>query len=121
MGVGGGHRGRLGLRAASGVLLILVALGAWEPAALLAGDSSGELRPPSGATGQAQVAMGTCALGDEEQAIAQALGSTPEQRRQWLTCQPILAAVARARAEDMARRGYFGHTNPEGLGPNYLL
>jgi uncharacterized protein YkwD len=47
--------------------------------------------------------------------------SDPEQGRPSLTCQPILAGVARARAEDLARRGYFSHTNPEGLGPNYLV
>ncbi len=30
-----------------------------------------------------------------------------------------LARSARLRAEDMARRNYFGHVNPDGIGPNY--
>lgn len=33
---------------------------------------------------------------------------------------PVLDSVARARAWDMAARGYFAHVNPDGLGPNAL-
>ncbi len=32
-----------------------------------------------------------------------------------------LTAVARARALDMGRRGYFDHVNPDGHGPNYMV
>lgn len=34
---------------------------------------------------------------------------------------PILCKVARARAADLARRGYFAHVNPDGEGPNLLV
>ncbi|WP_188507723.1 CAP domain-containing protein [Parapedobacter pyrenivorans] len=32
-----------------------------------------------------------------------------------------LASVAEAKAMDMARRNYFDHTDPDGLGPNYHI
>lgn len=44
-----------------------------------------------------------------------------EQRRPSLTYEPILGRVARERAADLAQRQYFGHTNPDGLGPNTLV
>jgi len=34
---------------------------------------------------------------------------------------PILTAVARARAADMANRRYFSHVDPDGYGPNHLI
>jgi uncharacterized protein YkwD len=45
----------------------------------------------------------------------------PEQRRANPAPHPILTQVARARAEDMAQRGYFDHVNPDGLGPNHFI
>jgi uncharacterized protein YkwD len=63
----------------------------------------------------------TCALSAEEQALAGYMVEHPEQQRASLTCHPILARVARERAEDMARRHYFSHINPDGFGPNYLV
>ncbi len=63
----------------------------------------------------------TCALSSEEQALAGYMVEHPEQQRASLTCHPILAQVARERAEDMAQRHYFSHTNPDGFGPNYLV
>jgi uncharacterized protein YkwD len=62
-----------------------------------------------------------CALAGGEAAVLAKMASHPEQRRPSLTCDPILASVARARAEDMADRDYFGHVNPDGIGPNYLV
>jgi uncharacterized protein YkwD len=59
-----------------------------------------------------------CGLNEQEQAIAQLMLSDPNQQRQNPVCDPILAQVARARARDMALRGYFGHTDPDGNGPN---
>ena len=63
----------------------------------------------------------TCGLSAEEQALADYMVEHPQQQRASLTCHPILAQVARERAEDMARRHYFGHVNPDGFGPNYLV
>jgi len=62
-----------------------------------------------------------CALSPEEAEIARYMREHPDQRRPSLTCHPILARVARERAEDMARRRYFSHVNPDGYGPNYLV
>jgi len=49
------------------------------------------------------------------------LRTDPRQQRADPRCNAILAAVARARAQDMVARDYFGHTNPDGYGPNYLV
>ena len=38
-----------------------------------------------------------------------------------LTWNPILAKVAETKAADMARRNYFGHTDPGGYGMNYYI
>jgi hypothetical protein len=62
-----------------------------------------------------------CSFSPEEQALSDLLINDPDQQRAVLTCQPILAQVARQRAEDMAQRGYFDHITPEGYGPNYLV
>lgn len=63
----------------------------------------------------------TCLLNLQEQQIAEYMRTHPEQQRPSFICDPILAQVARARAQDMADRAYFGHTNPDGFGPNYLV
>lgn len=62
-----------------------------------------------------------CLVHPEEEDLARYMIEHPEQQRPSLTCHPILAQVARERAEDMARRHYFGHVNPDGYGPNYLV
>jgi uncharacterized protein YkwD len=61
----------------------------------------------------------SCSLSSEEQQIARYMIQHPDQQRLSLTCHPILARVARERAEDMARRRYFAQPNPDGFGPNY--
>lgn len=43
----------------------------------------------------------------------------PQQKRTMLRPDAILMQVARARAADMAQRGYVGHVDPEGHGPNW--
>lgn len=63
----------------------------------------------------------TCLSAPEELELANLLLNDPNQQHSVLTCHPILAAVARQRAADMAQRGYFSHTTPEGYGPNYLV
>lgn len=62
-----------------------------------------------------------CALNAEEQGVADHLRAHPDQRRATMRCDARLAAVARAKAVDMAVRGYFGHVTPEGKGANTLV
>ncbi|MCA9929942.1 MAG: hypothetical protein KC419_15770, partial [Anaerolineales bacterium] len=62
-----------------------------------------------------------CGLNDEETAVAALAMTDPNQGRPSMTCDPILAQVARARAQDMAQRQYFGHVDPDGYGPNYKV
>jgi uncharacterized protein YkwD len=62
-----------------------------------------------------------CAPSAETAAIAQAMREHPRQQRRALTCHSTLVAVAQAKAEDFARRRYFAHTAPDGIGPNHLL
>ena len=61
-----------------------------------------------------------CGLNANERAVADLMVAAPEQQRETPVCDPILARVARARARDMALRGYFSHTNPDGDGVNLL-
>ncbi len=70
----------------------------------------------------AQLAGSALSLTPEEQALAARLVNDPGQHRNRfeLTRDPILTAVARSRAIDMAKRRYFSHVNPDGNGPNYL-
>ena len=56
-----------------------------------------------------------------EAEMAALLVSDPGQRRERMSRNAILDSVARARAQDMADRGYFGHVNPDGLGANTLV
>ncbi len=53
--------------------------------------------------------------------IANRMKSASGQRRAFLAFDPILSQVARERAADMAKRGYFDHIDPDGHGANYLL
>ena len=63
----------------------------------------------------------SCELNEQESAVFNLMREHPDQGRIQLNCNPILAKVARERAEDMATRGYFDHVNPDGHGPNYLV
>lgn len=62
-------------------------------------------------------------LSADEQEIANFLTGDKGQRRDRsrMRLDPILTSVAQARAQDMAARRYFSHTNPDGLGPNALV
>jgi hypothetical protein len=62
-----------------------------------------------------------CALTPKEHALAALLIAKPAQLRAKLDCDPQLVALARERAQDMAKRGYFKHHTPEGVGPNDFL
>ncbi|RYD69628.1 MAG: CAP domain-containing protein, partial [Verrucomicrobiaceae bacterium] len=60
-------------------------------------------------------------LTSQEQALASSLTGSSGQNRPFLRLDPTLTQVARSRAADMARRGYFAHVNPDGKGPNQLI
>ena len=62
-----------------------------------------------------------CPRNTQEQALADLFENDPGQQRSTIICDPILTKVAQERALDMATRGYFSHSNPDGLGPNYLV
>lgn len=61
-------------------------------------------------------------LADQEQELAKRLvGDRGQQRNsRRMVLDPVLTAVARARAADMAKRHYFSHTDPDGNGPNSI-
>lgn len=69
----------------------------------------------------AQVRWSDSVSAMREGEFARILTTAREQRRTALTRNATLDSVARARAWDMATRGYFAHVNPDGLGPNTLL
>lgn len=60
-------------------------------------------------------------LSPQEAAIAGFMVNDPDQQRPAMQLDPILSAVARERAQDMADRDYFSHTNPDGFAANYLV
>lgn len=65
--------------------------------------------------------LAVAALNSQEQLLANLLVGASGQQRVNMTLDPILSKVARERAADMAKRRYFGHTNPDGHGANYLV
>jgi hypothetical protein len=67
------------------------------------------------------VSASTVTLLPQEQAIANYMTTNPGQGRPYMVLDPIIEAVARARAKDMAVRNYFSHVNPDGVAANYLL
>ena len=62
-----------------------------------------------------------CTMNSEEQTIANNAINHAGQGRVTMNCDPTLAEVARAKAQDMAERSYFGHTDPDGVGPNHKV
>jgi uncharacterized protein YkwD len=62
-----------------------------------------------------------CPIHQQSQAVANFAINDSEQQRPQMICSPILAQVAYEKALDMGTRNYFGHTNPDGVGPNYLV
>lgn len=60
-------------------------------------------------------------LNSEETAVANQAMSHPDQGRAVMQIDSTLAQVARAKAEDMAKRDYFGHIDPDGVGPNHKV
>lgn len=120
---------RLGRRALTGLSLALLTLVALlTPAQAASADypcrvalpmALGAQRPtPTPAPTPSPTPAGPCA---QAQVMAALIAGHPGQRRATMVLDPILQQVAQARAEDMAARHYFDHTNPEGYGPNYLV
>jgi hypothetical protein len=60
-------------------------------------------------------------LNPQEQQIFNSLKFAAGQRRPFVVLDPILCRVARQKAADMANRGYYSHTDPDGHGPNWLV
>lgn len=60
-------------------------------------------------------------LNTDELKLFELISKTSLQKREKAALDPILCKVARERAADMARKGYFAHVNPQGLGANYLV
>ena len=60
-------------------------------------------------------------LNSDEMSLFKRIAADAEQQRDAMTLDPILCIVARKHAADMAKRNYFGHTNPDGQGPNFLV
>ena len=67
------------------------------------------------------IATPSCLINSQAEEIAQFAISDPAQDRPEMICDPILAQVAYEKALDMGTRNYFGHTNPDGYGANYLV
>ena len=63
----------------------------------------------------------SCELNEQETAVFNMMRDHPDQGRAHVNCNPVLARVARERAQDMAERGYFSHVDPDGHGPNHLV
>ena len=60
-------------------------------------------------------------LNSDEMSLFKRIAANAEQQRDAMVLDPILCIVARKHATDMAKRNYFGHTNPDGQGPNFLV
>jgi uncharacterized protein YkwD len=57
----------------------------------------------------------------QEREIARLAQAHSEQGRPRMQHDAHLHLVARAKALDMARRDYFGHADPNGIGPNHVI
>ena len=66
-------------------------------------------------------ALAAYVLSSQEALIADYMVHDANQMRPSMQLDPILARVARERAEDMAARNYFDHTNPDGYAANALV
>ncbi|HEX2079940.1 MAG TPA: CAP domain-containing protein [Longimicrobium sp.] len=77
--------------------------------------------PPTGDLTAAQRRWADSVSVLREAELARILVEDAGQRRPRLVRNPVLDSVARARAWDMATRGYFDHVSPDGWGPNALV
>lgn len=58
---------------------------------------------------------------DKARAVFEKMMAHPEQRRKVLLWDELLAHVAMERCESQAHRGYTGHVDPDGYGPNWWV
>ena len=69
----------------------------------------------------ASAALAAPLAGEEKELANRLVGDRGQQRNsRRMVLDPVLTAVAHARAADMAKRRYFSHTDPDGNGPNSL-
>jgi uncharacterized protein YkwD len=64
---------------------------------------------------------GAVDLNSQELQVFNSLKYASGQGRPFVVLDPILCRVARQKAADMASRGYYSHTDPDGHGPNWLV
>jgi uncharacterized protein YkwD len=64
---------------------------------------------------------GAADVNSQELQIFNYLKNAGGQGRPFAVLDPTLCRVARQKAADMANRGYYSHTNPDGHGPNWLV
>lgn len=57
----------------------------------------------------------------QEREMVALIRGHPGQKRKSFRYDARLGAAARAKARDMAKRGYFGHTDPDGFGSNWHI
>jgi len=88
------------------VLAVLLAMGVLAP-----GEAGGGVAAP----GELHE------LNETEAEVYRLLARHAGQLRASVLLEPRLCAIARDHCQDMVDRGYFGHTNPEGYGPNVRL
>lgn len=63
----------------------------------------------------------TCGMDINETTIMLSMSTHPEQKRDVILCHAVLVQVARAKALDLAMRGYEAHVDLDGHGANWLL
>jgi uncharacterized protein YkwD len=73
------------------------------------------------AVGSPHQAEARLARNSQEREIARLVAAHPLQGRPRLVHDAHLHLVARAKAKDMARRNYFGHVDPDRIGPNHVV
>lgn len=89
-------------------------------AAMLLGGCMVYQHVPQRAYTPAQLRWSDSVSAVREGELAALLVGDRGQRRTGMTRNALLDSVARARARDMAARGYFSHVDPDGLGANTL-
>jgi uncharacterized protein YkwD len=87
------------------------------PAGVPASSAAAAPETSVAAPAPAPVPVAPAADGPEAQVLALVNAERAAAGCAAVTADDELAAVARAHSEDMRDRGYFGHVNPDGLGP----
>lgn len=100
---------------------LLAAIAAVGLIAVLSGGGGGSDSPPSKGTGSTGAGSsgqtGTISTADEQQALSLLNRDRAAHGLPALKANSQLTALARNYAQDMIRRGFFSHNNPEGQSP----